>query len=196
MCDLFLFPFLGIPVDLDADLPGKEEIDKGGVCLWGFRYAILFKVIFEPVRQLPNKWNDSKRKWQKLWIWVYGRILWGECYWKGLFGKNVGAFMHSSQYSLSPPSRKMDVCIYQLQHPCPRSISGYKQKLERNALVVPNVVLSLQASCLSLIINWRALSFIKVTAHKETQVSFGSIQKSSVCFVCPQLGTLKTHNEF
>lgn len=89
------------------------------------------------------------------------------------------------------PSRKMDVCIYQLQYPCPRSISGYKQKWESSALVALNVVLSFQASCLSLIINWKALSFIKGTAHKETQVSFGSIQKSSVCFGCPQLGTLQ-----
>lgn len=45
-------------------------------------------------------------------------------------------------------------------------------------------------------INWKALSFIKVTAHKETQVSFGSIQKSSVCFGCPQLGTLQHTTNF
>lgn len=37
---------------------------------------------------------------------------------------------------------------------------------------------------------------MKVTAHKETQDSFGSIQKSSVCFVCPQLGTLQHTTSF
>lgn len=37
----------------------------------------------------------------------------------------------------------------------------------------------------------KARCLIKITTHKEMQDSFQSLQKSSVCFVCPQLGSLQ-----
>lgn len=37
LCDLFPFTFLRITVNLDTDLPGKEDIYKGGVSLWAVR---------------------------------------------------------------------------------------------------------------------------------------------------------------
>lgn len=164
---------------------GKKKLIKGVFASGGSAMLFCLKAFLNlfdnfQINEMIVKENDKSCRFE----WMAG--FFGGSLWKERWC--LYTFLVVQPFT---PSRKMDVCIYQLQHPCPRSISAYKQKLERNALVALNVVHSFQASCLSLIINWKALSFIKVTAHKETQVSFGSIQKSSVCFGCPQLGTLQ-----
>lgn len=54
---------------------------------------------------------------------------------------------------------------------------------------------SVGGGCEQAVLVWlwveKPIALLKITAHKEMQVSFCNIQKSSVCFVCPQLDTVQ-----